>query len=115
MTKAIIMGMKVGPSITDTSQSNRGTRGHHDPYPLLCPHTLGPHHYVYIIEGILPRPLMAQDRQPGVWYPEDVEKYSSLDNWKIYIVPAIGLTLYAIFMTWWTGSFRWIIELRLVP
>ena len=36
MTKAIIMGMKVGPSITDTSQSNRGTRGHHDPYPCVC-------------------------------------------------------------------------------
>jgi len=35
MTEAIIMGMKVGPRITHTSQSNRGTRGHHPPYPSL--------------------------------------------------------------------------------
>ena len=31
MTEAIIMGMKVEPRIMDTSQSNRGTRGHHLP------------------------------------------------------------------------------------
>jgi len=34
MTEAIIMGMKVEPRIMDTSQSNRGTQGHHLPYPL---------------------------------------------------------------------------------
>ena len=33
MTKAIMMGLWVGPTITHTSQSNRGTRGHHLPYP----------------------------------------------------------------------------------
>ena len=35
MTEPIIMGLKVGPWITDTSQSNRGTRGHHNPYPMI--------------------------------------------------------------------------------
>ena len=41
MTKAIMMGLWVEPRIMDTSQSNRGTRGHHIPYPRICPHTLG--------------------------------------------------------------------------
>ncbi len=29
------MGLQVEPRITHTSQSNRGTQGHHLPYPLL--------------------------------------------------------------------------------
>jgi hypothetical protein len=28
------MGLKVRPRITDTSQSNRSTQGHHIPYPM---------------------------------------------------------------------------------
>ena len=31
MTKAIIMGLHVGPRIAYTSQSNRDTQGHHLP------------------------------------------------------------------------------------
>ena len=34
MTEPIIMGLKVEPRITYPSQSNRGTQGHHNPYPV---------------------------------------------------------------------------------
>ena len=36
MTEFIIMGLWIEPRMMDTSQSNRGTRGHHLPYPGLC-------------------------------------------------------------------------------
>ncbi len=35
------MGMKVGPRMTDASQSNRGTRGHHTPYGICQIHHRG--------------------------------------------------------------------------
>ena len=37
ITKAIIMGLKVEPRITHTSQSNRGTQWHIPRYRDLCP------------------------------------------------------------------------------
>ncbi len=37
MTEPIIMGLKVEPRITYPSQSNRGTQGHHNPYPMIRP------------------------------------------------------------------------------
>ena len=45
ITKTIMMGLWVEPRITYTSQSNRGTRGHHPPYRRLCRHNLGTQDY----------------------------------------------------------------------
>ena len=68
MTEAIIMGMNVEPRIMDTSQSNRGTQGHHlgpyfhthpeanNPLSAKTPHRItgGPFSFQFIVIGSLP-------------------------------------------------------------
>ena len=50
--------------------------------------------------------IVTEGKEPGVWYPDDVEKNANLDkkmrySWSDYLMFA-ALGLYGIFMMWWT-------------
>ncbi len=49
---------------------------------------------------------MTEGKEPGVWYPDEVEKNANLDknmrySWSDYLMFA-ALALYGIFIMWWT-------------
>ena len=50
LIRTVIMGLSVEPMIMDMSQSNRGTREHHIPYPSLRIR----HKVSFVLTGIRP-------------------------------------------------------------